>query len=77
MTEKNHVFLTEVVTGICPRCQLKTLLVGFDKIFYRCTTCGYDLEQKKNGVIKYIVADKTTRIKMVDHESIDVQEKEK
>ena len=71
MTEKNHVFLTEVVSGVCPRCNLKTLLVGFDKIFYRCTTCGNDLEQKKNGVIKYIVADKTTRIKMFDHEHND------
>ena len=71
MTEKNHVFLTEVVSGVCPRCNLKTLLVGFDKIFYRCTTCGYDLEQKKNGVIKYIVADKHTRIKMFDHEHND------
>jgi len=76
MTEKNHVLMTEVVSGICPRCESKTLLVGFDKIFYRCTTCGYDLEQKKNGVIKYIVATKQTRIKLLDHESIDVQEKE-
>ena len=67
MTEKNHVFLTEVVSGICPSCTYKTLLVGFDKMFYRCTTCGNDLEQKKNGVIKYIIPDKNTRIKMWDH----------
>ena len=75
MTEKNHVFMTEVVTGICPRCQLKTLLVGFDKMFYRCTTCGHDLEQKKNGVIKYIQADKDTRIQMFDHEHMNGKEK--
>ena len=67
MTEKNHVFMTEVVTGICPRCQLKTLLVGFDKMFYRCTTCGNELEQKINGVIKYIKANKNTRIEMTEH----------
>ena len=67
MTEKNHVIMPEVVTGICPECQVKTLLVGFDTVFYRCTTCGSDLEQKKNGVIKYIVADRETRIKLLDH----------
>ena len=66
MTEKNHVIMTEVVTGICPECQVKTLLVGFDTVFYRCTTCGSDLEQKKNGVIKYITADRETRIKLLD-----------
>ena len=75
MTEENHVFMTEVETGICPRCQLKTLLVGFDKTFYRCTTCGNDLEQKKNGVIKYINADKDTRIHMFDHEHMNGKEK--
>jgi tRNA(Ile2) C34 agmatinyltransferase TiaS len=76
MTEKNHVLMTEVVTGVCPTCNLKTLLVGFDKIFYRCTTCGNDLEQKKNGVIKYINANKNTRIHMFDHTHMNGQEKE-
>jgi len=30
------------------------MLVGLTKEFYRCMTCGTDLEQKVNGVIKYI-----------------------
>ena len=67
MTEKNHVFLTEVVSGICPSCTCRTMLVGLNSTFYRCTTCGNELEQKINGVIKYIVADKNTRIKMTQH----------
>ena len=67
MTEKNHVFLTEVVSGICPSCTCRTMLVGFSSTFYRCTTCGNELEQKINGVIKYIVADKNTKIKMTEH----------
>ena len=67
MTEKNHVFLTEVVSGICPSCTCRTMLIGFDSTFYRCTMCGNELEQKVNGVIKYIVADKKTRIKMTQH----------
>ena len=54
MTEKNHVFLTEVVSGICPSCTCRTMLVGFSSTFYRCTTCGNELEQKVNGVITYI-----------------------
>ena len=67
MTEKNHVFLTEVVSGICPSCTCRTMLVSFSSIFYRCTTCGNELEQKINGVIKYIKADKNTRIQMTEH----------
>ena len=67
MTEKNHVFLTEVVSGICPSCTCRQMLVGFSSTFYRCTTCGNELEQKVNGVIKYIKADKNTRIKMTEH----------
>ena len=30
------------------------MLVSLSKDFYRCITCGSDLEQKINGVIKYI-----------------------
>ena len=67
MTEKNHVFLTEVVSGICPSCTCRTMRVGFSSTFYRCTTCGNELEQKVNGVIKYILADKNTKIQMTEH----------
>ena len=67
MTEKNHVFLTEVVSGVCPSCACRTMLVGFSSTFYRCTTCGNELEQKINGVIKYILADKNTKIQMTEH----------
>ena len=51
-------FETEVVTGICGACNLNTLLVGIDNTFFRCISCGEDLEQKVNGVIKYIRLDK-------------------
>ena len=53
-------FKTEVVTGECDACKLTTLLVGIDNTFYRCISCGEDLEQKINGVIKYIKVDKKT-----------------
>ena len=56
------LFNTEIVTGTCPTCDQKTLLVGIANSYYRCSACGVDLEQKVNGVIKYIVADKNTEM---------------
>ena len=53
---------TEIVTGTCPTCDQKTLLVGIANSYYRCSACGVDLEQKVNGVIKYIIADKNTEM---------------
>ena len=37
--------------------------VSFEPYLYRCVNCGYDLEQKVNGVIKYVVANEETRFK--------------
>ena len=45
---------TEVVNGICPNCNIPGVLVSLFKKHYRCVTCGFDLEQKINGVISYI-----------------------
>ena len=56
------LFNTEIVTGTCPTCDQKTLLVGIANSYYRCSACGVDLEQKVNGVIKYIIADKNTEM---------------
>ena len=44
----------EIVNGICPTCEEYTPLVGLTKQFFRCMTCGSDLEQNVNGVISYI-----------------------
>ncbi len=54
MTGKNFKFQAEVVTGKCPTCEELTMLVGITKSFFRCMTCGADLEQHVNGCIKYI-----------------------
>tara|TARA_R110002020_G_scaffold17418_3_gene61226 strand:- start:4511 stop:4732 length:222 start_codon:yes stop_codon:yes gene_type:complete len=45
---------TEIVNGICPDCEEYTMLVGVTRTFYRCMTCGSDLEQHVNGKISYI-----------------------
>ena len=57
-----QLFKTEIVTGTCPTCNEKTLLVGIANSYYRCSACGMDLEQEINGVIKYIIADKDTKM---------------
>ena len=44
----------EIVNGKCPTCDEYTMLVGLTKSFYRCMTCGSDLEQYVNGKISYI-----------------------
>ena len=49
-------FKAEVVPGKCPTCEENTLLVGLTKEYYRCMTCGADLEQHVNGKISYIPA---------------------
>ena len=45
---------TEIVNGVCPDCEEYTMLVGITRRFFRCMTCGSDLEQHINGVISYL-----------------------
>ena len=52
---------TKIVTGNCPTCQNKTLLVNIGFAAFRCVTCGDILEQKVNGVIKYMKVNKDTK----------------
>ena len=44
----------EIVSGKCPTCEEYTMLVGLTKDFFRCMTCGTDLQQHVNGKISYI-----------------------
>ena len=34
--------------------------------FFRCTNCGFDVEQKVNGVIKYMKIDRDTKMSLVN-----------
>ena len=57
MTEKKNKFIkfhTEIVNGICSECEEYTMLVGITRKFYRCMSCGSDLEQHVNGKISYL-----------------------
>ena len=53
---KSFKFKAEVVPGRYPTCEERTLLVGLTNQFFRCMTCGADLEQHVNGKISYIPA---------------------
>ena len=69
MTEKTFrqkILDTEIVSGHCPECHMYTILVGLERSFYRCTNCGFDVEQKVNGVIKYMKIDRETRMTFVN-----------
>jgi len=58
--EKNIGFKPEIANGICPTCTMPTILISLTRDHYRCVTCGTDLEQKINGVIKYMPLEKRT-----------------
>ena len=51
---KNIKFQAEIVNGKCPTCDQFTTLVGIDRDFFRCMSCGSDLEQHVNGKITYL-----------------------
>ena len=58
-------FTTEVVNGKCPSCNHFGIFISLESSFYRCTSCGNDLEQKVNGVISYIpIGGQGTKIKL-------------
>ena len=46
----------EIVNGKCPTCDQFTMLVGLSKEFFRCMSCGADLQQHINGKISYLPA---------------------
>ena len=55
---KDMGFKPEITNGTCPPCTMPTILISLTRDCYRCVTCGTDLEQKINGVIKYMPLEK-------------------
>ena len=43
-----------VVHGVCPHCKQLTILVSIIDNIFKCTSCGDEVEQYVNGVIKYL-----------------------
>jgi hypothetical protein len=46
----------EIVNGVCPTCEIPTMLISVTCDHYRCINCGSDLKQYVNGKISYIPA---------------------
>ena len=44
----------EIASGVCPHCEGMSTFVSIVNDNYRCMNCGHDVEQKINGVIKYL-----------------------
>ena len=44
----------EVAPGVCPHCEEMSTFVSIVNDSYRCMTCGIDVQQKINGVIRYL-----------------------
>jgi hypothetical protein len=45
---------TLVVQGVCQYWREITALVSIEENIYKCVTCGDEVEQYVNGVIKYL-----------------------
>ena len=52
----------EVAPGICPHCEEMSSFVSIVNDNYRCMNCGFDVEQKINGVIRYLPINKDMTI---------------
>ena len=44
----------EITPGICPHCDMPTSFVSIVNDRYKCMTCGEEVKQRINGVIKYL-----------------------
>jgi len=62
MASISKFFTTELVSGDCPHCHIKVMLVKIYDNIYRCVSCGEDTEQKVNGVIKYMKVNRDTEM---------------
>ena len=55
----------EIAPGICPHCEEASTFVSVFNERYRCMNCGFDVEQKINGAIRYLPVG---RDKILEHE---------
>ena len=60
MDKKNRKIFSDIIkkakngTPVLAYCSQHTLLISIVNDFFRCLTCGGDIEQKVNGKINYI-----------------------
>ena len=44
----------EITPGRCPHCDMPTSFVSIVNDLFKCMTCGEEVKQRINGVIKYL-----------------------
>ena len=47
-------FRPEITPGVCPYCDMPTSFISIVNDLYKCMTCGEEVKQRINGVIKYL-----------------------
>jgi len=53
--KRTHIKLSpEIASGVCPHCEDMSSFISIINDSYRCMNCGFDVEQKINGVIRYL-----------------------
>ena len=61
--KRTHIRLKpEIAPGVCPHCEDISTFVSIVNDHYRCMNCGFDVEQKVNGVIRYLPIGRETTI---------------
>ena len=55
----------EIAAGVCPHSDEMSRFVSIVNDSYRCMNCGFDVEQKINGVIRYLPLGQN---KIMEHE---------
>ena len=59
----------EIASGVCPYCDDMSSFVSIVNDNYRCMNCGFDVEQKINGVIRYLPIGQDIRLEHGSKES--------
>ena len=47
-------FRPEITPRVCPHCDMPTSFISIVNDLYKCMTCGEEVKQRINGVIKYL-----------------------
>ena len=47
-------FRPEITPGACPHCEMPSSFISIVNDLFKCMTCGEEVKQEINGVIKYL-----------------------
>ena len=47
-------FQPEITPGVCPHCDMPASFISIVNDLFKCMTCGEEVQQRINGVIKYL-----------------------